>query len=243
MDRPGVPVATNSWARRTILARAIELGLPPDVAKQVGSLAIWYYNRIVAVVNRKDSLSQELPRDTNRYLVPITLAMASANKKHPVDLERILRLSGTPTQKTIDTAHQLLAGYDRLLARARRTTAPPRSARPPAPTRGHSAAQPGDAPEFQLRPEATARPASASLPRSPTVRPAPIEPTMPPATGLAMPPTAEVLQLRRLFGIAQPTMGGPKPPPRPRQQNTNAWARKRIADLCRSQGIPDRVRT
>lgn len=45
-----------------------------------------------------------------------------------------------------------------------------------------------------------------------------------------------------MVSAARPAPPPPRPPARPREHTTNNWARKRIADLCRSQGIPDRVK-
>ncbi len=237
----GPLIGTNSWARNTILSRAQRTGLSPELARQVGSVALWYYNRMVLRLNRKVATDQELPPSTNRYLVPIALAMACEYKQHPVELVWLLRLSGTPTEKTIETAQKLYARYSQMLTPVSKAAPPAKGARPgPAlrPSVDPKGAPPSDRP---FKPTAAGRPAVGARPRSPAGRPIPSGTRVAAATALAV-PAAEIAGLRRLFTPSTPPLSGPKPAGRPRQQNTNAWARKRIADLCRSLGLPENVR-
>lgn len=238
--REDLPDATNSWARRTILGRARELGLPADLAKQVGSVALWYYNRIVQLHARKNTADQELPRDTNRYLVPITLSLACEYKGHPVDLERILRLSGTPTRKTVETAQTLRTRYAQWLGPARRGSSPNRASRPAGPAAPRPASRPAVRAGFEVT--TPARPAAAAPARAAPARTPSSPPTRTPTIALALPASLEIVRLRGLFDRLRTATGSSRGPPRPRQQNTNAWARKRIGDVCRSLQLPDRVR-
>jgi transcription initiation factor TFIIIB Brf1 subunit/transcription initiation factor TFIIB len=234
------PVATNSWARRTILSRAQALGLPPELAKQVGSAGLWYYNRMVLLHRRTGAPDQELPPNTNRYLVPISLALACESRKRPVELDVILRLSGVPTPKTVETAGNLLAEYRKRLAAPRKVAAPQRETRGAATRPSAAPARRATPSEFRTRgPVSAAAPAPSKAPpsRAPSPRPGLVV-----VTSLAV-PIAEIGLLRRLFPTpAPPTAGAGRVPPRARVQNTNAWARKRIADVARSLGLPDPVR-
>jgi hypothetical protein len=234
---PAAPiVASNSWARRTILARSMLLGLPPDVARQVGSTGVWYYNRILLLLVKKGSTSRELSPSTNRYLVPISITLACDYHRRPLDLDRILRLSARPTKGTIRAAHEMYRAYARALgaARPRPTGAGPRpvaGAPVPAPSslptppafRVRTAGPPPGSPD-RARPPAPAVPGDAS-------------------TALALPLPPEIAGLRGV--AADPPSKRPADRasgPRPHHHTTNAWARKRIADLCRNRGIPERIR-
>jgi len=241
-EKGAAPVATNSWARRTILSRAHQIGLPQELAKQVGSVALWYYNRIVLMHQGKAARDQELPHDTNRYLVPITLALACDFKAHHVELERLLRLSGTPTRKTIDTAQAFLVRYAQWLTPARTGGGSPRSARGPGVRSTPSGPRPAARAEFQMKSPAAARSSPTSEARAGAARPAPSGTRLAPVTALAVPVSGEILRLRSLFHRLNPPNHGPRAPPRPRHQNTNAWARKRIVDVSRTLGLPEHVR-
>ena len=236
----GPPIATNSWARRRILDSAQELDLAPPVAKHVGSVATWYYNRIVLVLNRKDAPSQELPYSTNRYLVPITLALACEYKRLGIGLDRLLLLSGTPSKKTVANAHAFLALYRRMLVNRGTAVAPRTAPRTPRPTAAAAAnagpTRPAPTPRYNSRSPPVARPRGAT-PR-PSV--APGAPPGGPNVALALPAAGEVLRVRQQFGPAGAK--GPKSAAKPRQQNTNAWARKRIAELSASLVLPENVR-
>ncbi len=228
--------ATNAWARRAILARAPSLGLPPEAARQVGNVALWYYNRAVVRLTPYRAVAGNLLPNTNRYLVPISLALACEYKGHPVDLNRVLRIGAAPTKETIDTAHRLYAAYAKMLAPVRRATRDlvPR-ARPSA-GRG----LPAPAPDFRVRTAASPRPAP---PPAPAVAgpPPPIAAGPPVGTALAEVPSEEILRLRELRSTS-PRPPTAAPPPRPRQPSTNAWARRRIAEQSRLLRLPDRVR-
>ena len=238
----GPPNATNSWARRTILSRALNIDLPPDLAKKVGNVGLWYYNRILLTFNKKGALDQELPPSTNRYLVPISLALACDYLNHHVDLERLLRISGTPTRKTSEHAHRLYARFSTSLKPVRKPV-PARHSAPPAP------APAGRVPWAASTPSAPAsrgpsmsRPAATHPPRVPSPRAAPA--AAPAPTALARPLPEEILQLRSRFAGANSANDAAKPGARPpRQHNTNAWARKRITDWSRTLALPERVRT
>src|SRR5579859_399481 len=143
----GPPNATNSWARRAILSRAQNIGLTADLAKKVGNVAIWYYNRILLTINKKGAIDQELPPSTNRYLVPISLALACDYLNHHVDLERLLRISGTPTRRTSEHAQRLYAKYTVSLRPVRGPAPAPRDVRAsiPAVVRTPSASAPSSA--------------------------------------------------------------------------------------------------
>jgi transcription initiation factor TFIIIB Brf1 subunit/transcription initiation factor TFIIB len=240
----GAPVTTNSWARRTVLSRAQELGLSPDLARQVGSVALWYYNRIVQLQQRNKTADAELPPNINRYLVPIALYMACEHKGRIVELERILRLSGTPTKRTVDTAQILLADYRRRLAPPRRAARPVKegrtsSARPAAPA-SKAAAPPA---QFQVRAPSIGASSASAPTKTGAARPTGPGTLLAPVTALAVPPSEEIVRLRDIFRRANPVPDRTtRSPPRSRQQSTNAWARKRIADLSRTLGLPEPVR-
>jgi transcription initiation factor TFIIIB Brf1 subunit/transcription initiation factor TFIIB len=238
---PGI-VATNSWARRTILSRAQEIGAPSEIARAIGSAALWYYNRIVLLHRRKGAEDQELPPNTNRYLVPITLALACEIKKQPVELDSLLRLSGVPTTKTVETARTLLAEYRRRLAPIRKAAAPPKEVRSSTARPSVPASRLTSPPEFRVQapspPAVVAAVTRAAPSRSPAAR-SPLAPM----TALALQISDEVIELRKLFPRSRPPSDrGSRSAPRPRSQNTNGWARKRIADVARSLGLPDPVR-
>ena len=228
------PLGTNAWARRTITTRAEMIGLAPDAARQVGNVAVWYYNRVLLELNKKGAVDQELSPGTNRYLVPITLALASEYIHHPVALERLLRLSGTPTPKTVENARRFYSRCARML-----TVGSPAA---PVPRRGRPAtarpSRPGGFPSAPVaRPAPVAGTAKGPVPK-PAPRPVPTTVT----TALAQPPPEEIVRLRRLAAAAGSPPGPARPSAKPREHTTNNWARKRIAEVCRSQGIPDAVR-
>lgn len=243
--RTDAPVATNSWARRRILESSRQIGLPPETAAQLGTVSVWYYNRIVVLHHMKGSESSELPYATNRYLVPISLALACEFKRLPIGLDRLLHLSGTPSKSTIAHAHGFLAMYQRLLA-------PKRVAARPVTKSGA-----GPAPPSANRPKTAPRPgAAASAPSSRRLR-APAE-TATPAPGPSSPPiprgpvvaatliVASAEEASRSRGPAdtpRPAGRAPKARARAKQQTTNTWARKRIIELCGTLGIPVAVRT
>jgi transcription initiation factor TFIIIB Brf1 subunit/transcription initiation factor TFIIB len=235
------PVATNSWARRTIVSRAQQIGFAPELAREVGSVGLWYYNRIVRITGRKDATSQELPYDMNRYLVPVTLALACEFKRQPVELERLLRLSGTPSKKTVATAHEFLSKYSKILAQASRAGSSPKGPRPsPSPTPAAVPIVPPH-PEYRVR-----APVVAPPPPVPSAKVAPSRPvaraSAAPRTALATQVSNEILQIRKLFAAPPAPGSPPKTAPRAKQSTTNAWARKRIADLSRSLGLPEHVK-
>ncbi len=226
---------TNAWARRTILERAQSLGLPGEVARQVGNVALWYYNRAVVLLGPTRSVGGNLRPNSNRYLVPITLALACEYKGHRIELDRILRIGASPTRETMENAHRLYASYAKMLAPRRRPVASPARVAPTRPL-------PSSAPDFRVRPPATARPA-ASTGGAASVHPTPAAPSPAPSTtALATLPSEEILRLRRLrLGIRRPATGTTGA--RARQPSTNAWARRRIAEQSRLLRLPDRVRS
>ena len=235
------PHATNSWARRTILARAHEVGLPADKARQAGNAALWYYNRLLLKIVPKDAIVRELPFSTNRYLVPITLCMGCQFVGQPVDLGRLLRLSGTPTERTVQTAHDLFVRYSRVLSTGRSVPAPVKAPHSPRFRPAGTSSRPTPPAAAPVRPTAVARPKAAARLR-PAVLPEPAAPSAPARpTSLALPMSEDVLRVRRLFDAATGKARAGAPPDKPRQVATNAWARKRIADRCRNEGLPDRV--
>jgi transcription initiation factor TFIIIB Brf1 subunit/transcription initiation factor TFIIB len=59
-------------------------------------------------------------------------------------------------------------------------------------------------------------------------------------TAFATQAPTELERLRLLLGDGSPRPG--RQVPRPRQLNTNNWARKRIADVCRGLNLPDAVK-
>ncbi len=237
------PLATNSWARRTILARAQLIGLRPELAKQVGNIALWYYNRILLRHTGKGPSEEELPHSTNRYLVPISLALACRYKSQPVELDRLLRLSGNPTKATIENAHRYFALYSELLGSSRSAPIPTRPGRPTTPRAASSSQRPPTPPQPQFRPATPHRPPGSVAARGASSR-ASSSPAVaaPLATALAIPLFSEVLELRRRLDLPRAAAAPSRPPPKPRQQNSNAWARKRIAELSGTLGLPEHVR-
>ena len=195
---------------------------------------------MVLLHRRKGAVDQELPPNTNRYLVPISLALACEARKRPVELEVILRLSGVPTPKTVETAVALLADYRRRLAAPRKVVPAPKEARgAPARPAGAPARRPTP-PEFRTRGPGLAAGAAPTSSRAPPSRAPSPRPALVVVTSLALPIT-EVGLLRRLFPTPM-SAGTGRASSRARVQNTNQWARKRIADVARSLGLPDPVR-
>jgi transcription initiation factor TFIIIB Brf1 subunit/transcription initiation factor TFIIB len=237
------PVATNSWARRTILARAQEIGLPPERGREVGSVALWYYNRIVLLLSKPDAINPELPYDTNRYLVPITLALACEQKKHGIELEQLLRLSEIPTKRTIATAYELRGRYSRMLATARRTGSPTKGTRAPIPAAAAGSSRPVASAGAPARTVGPPRAVPKAAPAATHTAPAAAAPTaISPPTALAIPPSDEIARLRNLFGTPRAASRAQRPPTWQKQPNTNAWARKRIGEVSASLKLPERVR-
>lgn len=240
---PGAPekdlVATNSWARRTILARARLVDLPPDLAKQIGNIAVWYYNRILLRLKPDRAASQELPPSMNRYLVPISLGLACDYKNHHIDLDRLLRISANPTTETVANAHRMYAQYSRLLAPPRKPVVPGKVVR--SPPRPKDAAI--SSPSFRVRSPNDVRPPPVARRVTHPANPAPRPTPLPSTTSLALPPSGEVLELRKLTE-KRPALHRPAPlvAHRPRQANTNVWARRQISDRCRTLRLPEEVR-
>lgn len=218
------PLATNAWARRTIRVRATQFGLSPEQANRTASVAVWYYGRILLAINRSGRGDQELPASTNRYLVPVTLALACRYDGRPVELERLLRLSGTPTRRTVENAYALLDQYSRLFAAA--------STAPVVPASSLGMRRPTPA-AVRRRPTPANRDGAARLPGPARVPAA--------ATTLALPraPFASAQAPGARSGRGAP---GPRGPQRPRQLNSNNWVRTRVPELCRALGVPDPVR-
>ena len=233
------PLATNSWARRTIISRSEAIGLAPEAGKQVGRAAVWYYNRLVILLNPRNATDRELPQSTNRYLVPIALKLACDYRGQAVDFDRLIRLSGNPTEKTIQTAHVLLRRYSRMVAPARRSPVLARPGRvpPSAPSRKETGTSPGP-----LSPPSTAADAAA---RGAYIlgRPSPAPPSSSPVTALATTTYDEALQVRKLFPASKSSDKPAKPAAaRAKSFTSNAWARRRIGEMTKALGLPDRLR-
>ncbi len=224
-----------------MLERARVLGLRADSARQVGNIAVWYYNRILLRLNPKDDVNRDLPPNANRYLVPICLALACEHRRLPIGLDRLVRVSARPTRRTVEIAHELYSTYARMLARSgeggsaspRRPTGPPRTVRASPPV-------PGPTPRFQSRPLPTGVSAPGPVPRTGPTRPVALAAS--PVTALATQAPREALERGAPSDTHRPTGGDPSAGVRARQPSTNAWARRRIAELSRSLDLPERVR-
>ncbi|MGI0131915.1 MAG: hypothetical protein ACREDK_02280 [Thermoplasmata archaeon] len=223
-----------------ILSRAQEVGLDSELARHVGNAALWYYNRILLLLVPKDALVRELPFSTNRYLVPITLAMGCEFKGHPVELDRLLHLSGTPTKKTVQSAHYLYSRYRQMLSPRNRAVAPRPSATAPF-QRKEELGRPAPSTSPPTRAATTNRPKPVHRGPMSSPRAAPSARHAAPVTALATPLPEEIRQLHELFAGAPTPGAASSSPPKPRQIATNAWARKRIASVCHHQGIPGTV--
>lgn len=242
---PPVPpsATTNSWARRVILARAHMLSLPPAMAGQVGSVALWYYNRIVVLRTTKDAKSPELPPDTNKYLVPVTLALACTHKGVAVGLDQLLRMAGNPTRRTVEIAHEWYAAYAQVLTPARgaaRRESPPRKT---APGRAVPVVPPASASEYRLRGTGPIRPPPSGPSRPASARPSGATRAPAVVTVLAVPATPEIRSIRSMLEVHKASGKTPPPSAKPKQPSTNAWARKRIGDLSKRLGLPESVKS
>ncbi len=239
--RPGNPagttLATNAWARRAILSRARALDVTPDVARQVGNVGLWFYNRILVKLNPRGAPERELPPNANRYLVPISLALACEYKRLPIELDRLVRIAANPTRRTIEIAHELHSFYRSMLASAPTTRRPAGRERLSAP---HPVGRPGPAngpsPEFRTRPLNP-----SALPHAP-VAPASLRGGGAAVTALAIQSPASAVRDAPGVGRPRSESASPGANPHSRQVSTNAWARRRIADHGRALGLPEKVR-